>query len=401
MGSFALSLFEKAGMMLKPSFLFAAAFFFCLAVLPSLELPNVTAWKLSVMATEYGHWLALFPAFLAVLLIRTTRRSLSTFLTAFALCTSAVLFLVPSVQAAIGFRSWLEKTDQAFGTESPPKASAFSVTRLYLGNSDHAVNPVPLTFQDSPSKLVLDFYPAVETAAQNGAEPGKSPWVMVIHGGGWNSGQKTELSELDSYLANRGISVAAISYRLAPKWTWPAPKEDAIAALHFLKEHATELRIDPNRWAVLGRSAGGQIAEDLAYSINDPTLKGCIALYAPADMDFAYEFGKEDDILQSLSLLRQYMGGTPADKAEAYRDASPIDWVRPGDVPTLLLHGEKDTLVWHKQSERLLDRLKTAGVPATLISLPWATHGFDYNINGPGGQITSALTERFLRRVFR
>jgi acetyl esterase/lipase len=382
--------------MFQGFFLALATLLFSFSALPYLELPSIIAWKFSLVATEFGHWLALLSLLFVILSFYTQKKSKFTRLSTLCLSVATVVFLIPSIECAKSFSSWISQLDQTFEIHAPLTAAHLDITRLYFGTPDRLIKPISLPFQESPVALTLDFYPAVT------AETEKAPWVLVIHGGGWNSGQKDELPALNSYLANRGISVASISYRLAPEWKWPAPKEDALAAIRFLKSHSAALRIDPDRWAVLGRSAGGQIAEDLAYSIKDSSLKGCVALYAPADMDFAYQFGREDDILHSLLLLRQYMGGSPNERADAYRDASPIDWVQSGGgVPTLLLHGEKDTLVWHKQSERLLDWLKSAGVSATLISLPWATHGFDYNINGPGGQITSALTARFLKRVFQ
>jgi acetyl esterase/lipase len=69
--------------------------------------------------------------------------------------------------------------------------------------------------------------------------------------------------------------------------------------------------------------------------------------------------------------------------------------------PTLLLHGTLDTLVWPRHAERLAARLAAAGVPHVYVALPWATHAFDYNLNGPGGQITTYALERFLAFVTR
>ena len=96
-------------------------------------------------------------------------------------------------------------------------------------------------------------------------------------------------------------------------------------------------------------------------------------------MNFAYAFGREDDILKSPQLLRQFLGGTPESAAAAYDSASGIQLVTSASPPTLLVHGRLDTLVWHRQSERLARRLGEAGVPHLLLSLPWATHALEYN----------------------
>jgi acetyl esterase/lipase len=63
------------------------------------------------------------------------------------------------------------------------------------------------------------------------------------------------------------------------------------------------------------------------------------------------------------------------------------------------MHGQLDALVWHRQSERLAQRLTDAGVPHVFISLPWATHAFEVNVNGPGGQLTTYAVEWFLAAV--
>src|SRR6185437_2536684 len=97
-------------------------------------------------------------------------------------------------------------------------------------------------------------------------------------------------------LAGRGYAVADISYRLAPGAVWPAQRDDVLAAIAGLRGAAGRLGIDPDRIVVFGRSAGGQIAEAAAYWARDPGLRGVAAFYAPADMNFAYAFGREDDI---------------------------------------------------------------------------------------------------------
>ena len=114
----------------------------------------------------------------------------------------------------------------------------------------------------------------------------------------------------------------------------------------------------------------------------------------------AYEWGAEDDILRSRNLVRQYMGGPPESGAREYREASALDFVSAKTPPTLLLHGGRDPLVWVRHSMRLRDRLDEAKVANVLIEVPWGTHGFDYNLWGPGGQTLTMSLDYFLKRVF-
>jgi acetyl esterase/lipase len=194
-----------------------------------------------------------------------------------------------------------------------------------------------------------------------------------------------------------GYRVASMAYRLAPEFHWPAQKEDVAAALAYLKTHAAELRLDPARFILLGRSAGGQIALDAAYTLRDPAIRGCVASYAPTDMNFAYWTGEEHDMLGSRPLVRGLMGGPPASAPELYRDASPLDFVGAATPPTLLIHGGRDEIVWVRHSERLRDRLFRAGRPVFLLELPWATHGFDAISRGPGAQLELYAMAWFLR----
>jgi acetyl esterase/lipase len=223
--------------------------------------------------------------------------------------------------------------------------------------------------------------------------------VLVVHGGGWDSGDRTELAHFNHWLARRGYAVAALDYRLAPKFTWPAPRDDILTAIAFLKEHAAALGIDATRLVLFGRSAGGNLAEAAAYAAPDPEIRGVIAFYAPADLHFAYVFGREDDVLRSPQLLRQFLGGAPEAARAAYDGASGYVQVVRHARPTLLVHGRLDPLVWHRQSERLAKRLDGRAVRNAFVSLPWAAHACEYNLRGPSGQLMTFAVEWFLAAV--
>lgn len=196
--------------------------------------------------------------------------------------------------------------------------------------------------------------------------------------------------------------MAAISYRLAPHHLWPAQREDVLAALAHLKAHATELGIDPTRFILFGRSASGQVASATAFTANDPAIRGVVAFYAPHDMRFAWDHSREDDVLDSFKLLRQFLGGSPDEAAQKYESASAFMRVERGVTPpTWLVHGTIDTLVWRRQSERLAARLDEDRVPNVFVELPWATHAFDVNLHGPGGQLSTFALEWFLAAVTR
>jgi acetyl esterase/lipase len=197
--------------------------------------------------------------------------------------------------------------------------------------------------------------------------------------------------------------VAAINYRLAPAHPWPAQRDDVLAALAWLKAHARQLDLDPHRLVVLGRSAGGQIATAVAYGAHDPDIRGVIALYAPHDMKFVWGVSREDDALNSIKLMRQYLGGPPdtPERVALYDSASGQLLAQADSPSTLLIHGYPDTLVWYRHSRRLAARLQELGVAHTHLELPWATHALDFNPDGPGGQLADSAIQEFLDRVGR
>jgi acetyl esterase/lipase len=365
---------------------------FTLGLLTVLPSPPWSPWKLAVLAGEFGHWLTL-PAGAVLLVAVGPARDGSPIAAAAALLALVAtgLLLKPAVQAHRLAATLPGQLAQRFGACARPPPPAFSSARLFTG---HDPTPVaPRTFSVDGG-LPLDFYPAI---GRNGAGP--APIVIVIHGGGWDSGDRHQLPKLNDLLAARGFAVAAISYRLAPQSLWPAQRDDTLAAIAWLKAQAPALGVDAQRLVLLGRSAGGQIAQTVAYTARDPAIRGVVALYAPSDLIFGYENTHEDDMLRSPALMRQFLGGSPQSARANYESASALFHVHPAAPPTLLLHGVNDALAWHRHSARLAARLAEAGVPHCYVALPWATHAFDFNLHGPGGQLTVFALEWFLERV--
>ncbi|MGE3164138.1 MAG: alpha/beta hydrolase fold domain-containing protein [Planctomycetota bacterium] len=372
------------------------------ALLVVTPAPSLALFRLGLIVTEYGHWLA--PALVAVVLTTRARdttgrvRRLRIGRSALAL-VAASLLISPAVRASNAAPGIAATLTEAGLTPRDPVAGRLRGTplhalELWLGVPVDRRPIVERTYSRSTGvDLRLDFL-----AASGAGEAGK-PCVVVVHGGGWDSGSRKEFPELSHYLANRGVSVASIDYRLAPRHPWPAARDDVVTALEYLRTNAVELDIDPNRFVLLGRSAGAQVAAAAAYSRADLGVCGLVALYGPMDMHFAWRHARADDILDSPRLIASYLGGSPTAVPTAFDEASPIGFVNASTPPTLLLHGLRDDLVWYRQSERLAERLASMGVAHALIQLPWANHGFDYNLSGPGGQATVYAVEHFVAAV--
>lgn len=363
-----------------------------LAVLLAFHLvvlvDTLLSWKLTLVAGEYGHRIAVVALCLVVpgCFIGSWRAQLGTVL----LLGSSAALLWPLLQARSIVRQLPAELEAAFGnTHLLSEAGGASFRGFWLGAKPKPATPEAFVYAgDADGERHLHFFRA-ESAAP-------APCLIVLHGGGWENGNPLEFPEWNSYWSAQGHAVAAVQYRLAPKHRWPAPLEDVRAALAWLKANAAQLGIGPHRFIVIGRSAGGQIATACAYGLQDPDIVGCIALYAPHDMFFARRFAFEDDVLNSLLLLRNYLGGDPEDASSTYASASGFMLARPDSCPTLLIHGTRDTLVWNMQSRRLAERLRTLGVEHHLVELPWAVHGLDWPFDGPGGQITRIAVDAFL-----
>jgi acetyl esterase/lipase len=354
------------------------------------------AWKATIAAGEFGHWFVLLPIGLGGIAWCAGDGRLR--YVVIALCVVATVSLLRPVYSASRIADTLpSRLHDAFGS-SPRRenAAAFSARRLFWRDETQQREPVTEVFAtQAGEQLALDFYRAQRNDGL------AAPCLIVVHGGGWDGGDRTQLAEWHSHWAGQGYAVAAVSYRLAPQHPWPAQREDVLAAIAWLKENAGRLGIDATRLVMVGRSAGGQIAAAVAYSAQDPAIVGVISFYAPHDMEFAWSVSREDDALNSLKLMRQYLGGPPdaPERRALYESASAQSMVRPGLPPTLLLHGDSDTLVWVRHSERLTARLGEARVPHVFVRLPWATHGFDFNRHGPAGQITDYAIGWFLDAV--
>ena len=347
--------------------------------------PKVWVWWAAILVGEFGHFLFLVPVAVGAA-GWVWGGELRGWIAGICAATAVVMW-VPVVRAAVIARTLPAKLESAFGAVEMMRAP-FTLRGLVACASE----PVPVETRMVGAGLPMDFYRAVNAGA--------APCVVMIHGGGWDSGDRTQLPAINHHLARRGYAVAAVSYRLAPATRWPGQADDITAAILYLKAHAAELGIDPTRLVLMGRSAGGQLATALAYGKTDTAVRGAVSFYGPHDQVFAWGFSREDDILNAIKLLRQYLGGSPEEAAEAYRSASAyLTVTKDNAVPTLLVHGLQDPMVWHKQSERLQAKLDELDVPNAFVSLPWATHACDFNPHGPSGQLSWYALEWFLASV--
>lgn len=208
---------------------------------------------------------------------------------------------------------------------------------------------------------------------------GQYPGVLVVHGGAWRTGTRAQLSGIAQLLARRGYTAVAISYRLAPAHKFPAQIDDCKAAVRWMRENSGRLKLDPQRIAGFGYSAGAQLVALLgaldAADGPDPVhrddravsarLQAVVAGGAPCEFR---------TIPQDQAWLSFWLGGTRGSNPEIYRLASPVSFVTPDDPPMFFYHGERDTLVPLESPQVMNEALQSAGVASEIYVVPNMGH---------------------------
>jgi len=354
----------------------ASALLLFVTVWVLIPAPNGLLLLLAVAAAELSPVLLVAAALLSALSAALTRRHLIWRLALMCAATSTILSLVPVLQLP----GTIERFDAAIAATSaePPglQSGEVRVTRhVQFSTSDG----VPLS---------LDVY--------RPASGDRLPIVMQIYGGSWQRGSPTSDEWFSHHFAQRGYMVVAIDYRHAPAWRWPEQIVDARSAFYWISEKSPALGGDPNRVVVVGRSAGAQLAMRLAYQEGPSSIRGVVNYYGPVDLADGWHNPPKPDPMNVRGILETLIGGTPAQKPEHYRHASPITFVSKSVAPTLSLYGARDHIVEARYGRMLDTALKKAGATSVLLEIPWSEHAFDAVPIGMGRRISLYYTERFI-----
>ena len=224
-------------------------------------------------------------------------------------------------------------------------------------------------------------------------EPGKKlPVLVFVHGGAWLAGDKTQgRGQIMPFVREGKCAGVSVGYRLSPEEKWPAQIHDCKAALRWIKAHAEEYHLDPDKIVVWGSSAGGHLVAMLGTSAGVPEMDGKIGPHTDKDtkvagvIDF---FGPTDVSKMDAQRLPNGQKHDSADSPESkllgapvqtvpdkVKSANPLTYVDPTDPPFLMVHGDKDPLVPHGQSEILQAELRQAKVKEELYTVAGGGHG--------------------------
>lgn len=374
-----------------------------LAVSIHVVMPNGALALVRLAAAEVTPWLVVLGLLAAgVAAARLATSSVAAPLALGAAALAIVLSAIPLARAPGVIAEADRQLREAFGSDVAGQRPAFSLVTAFLGQRVPGVGVQrDIPFDVVGGSLRLDRY---STPGQVGSRPA----IVVVHGGSWRAGDKGETTlsntEWSRAFASRGYVVYDVQYRLAPAVRHPVPMNDVLCALAYVRSHAAADGVDPERVVLIGRSAGAHLALLAAYRATETPcgpparVAGVVELYGPTDLIAGYEIPADPDLIDGRSALRDLLGGTPADARGQYLDASPQTWVA-GAVPTLLLHGAADQIVYPRHADDLARRLRERGTPVVYLRFPWSGHGFDMISVGVASQIALATTERFVDQV--
>ncbi|WP_162944732.1 alpha/beta hydrolase [Flavisolibacter nicotianae] len=203
--------------------------------------------------------------------------------------------------------------------------------------------------------------------------------LVLIHGGAWTSGDKTDFNEFISILKQRlpDYAVFNINYRLAafPATNlFPTQENDVKAAFDFILSKVSDYGFNQTKIVVLGASAGSHLALLQGYKNATPRLKAIVDMFGPSDLTAFYNSLTEPIV---KSTMQDLLGGTPTTNASLYQSSSPINYVTAQSPPTLVFHGGQDPLVPLSQSSSLKAKLDALKVPAQLVVYPAEGHGWE------------------------
>lgn len=369
---------------------------FLAAIWIIIPAPAYFLWLVSVAASEWSLWLAmisLLAIILSIYILFSGDGKLSIF--------TLIISLAALIISLYPFFSVLSLAKE--------NKVSLSFVEYFSGLSgDNSAEFTTHTFANVDGKdLQFDLYKP-QTENEN-----KGAAIIVIHGGGWNARSRNDFPQWNVWLAENGFTVFDIDYRLAPQPNYLTATGDVKCAVLWIKEHAAEFDISPERIALFGRSAGAHLALLAGYSAGesrlapscstrnqDETVRAVVSFYAPIKLLWAFDNPANQLVFDGPQSLKDFLGGNPhlsEEIRERFLLVSPLTHVSNKTPPTLLVHGGKDQLVREENMQFADEKLNENRIAHKTIFIPYAQHGFDYNFHGFGSQMTKPVMLEFLR----
>ncbi|GAB3940799.1 hypothetical protein GCM10028805_03160 [Spirosoma harenae] len=251
-------------------------------------------------------------------------------------------------------------------------------------------------------KLLLDVYSPPATSEK------VHPAIILIHGGGWRSGDRSHNNPLAGQLAAKGFVSMPVEYRLSTEALYPAGVQDVKAAIRWVRANARQYAIDPNRIAVLGFSAGGQLAALVGTTNGNAAFEGAggnakqsSAVQAIVDIDgvlaFIHPESAEGNDSKSISAGTYWFGYTKTEKPELWQEASALNHADKNTPPILFLNSSVSRM--HAGRDDLIAKLKPFNTYSEVYTFPDAPHTFMFF--NPWFAPTLTYITDFLHKVWK
>ena len=228
------------------------------------------------------------------------------------------------------------------------------------------------------ANIPISFY--YEDDGKNG-----KPVIFYTHGGGWIQGARTDRLQTTQSFAQRGYVVVCPDYDLSSdeEHLYDVTEEQLLYALQFCESTVSDFGGDMNTLYMVGDSAGGNLALELAYKINSGIyqmphdVNAVSVIYPVTDIK---DFYNSNNMLTSSTAKKMavsYLGALPNEASERYESLNPTQYIDTNTPPTLIVHGKADSSVPLASSDRFYHALQAQNVAAKLIRVPYANHATD------------------------
>lgn len=286
------------------------------------------------------------------------------------------------------------------------RAVGLAVALNLMGCSDSGAIP------DAPDGVVLTEAVPFCTAMVNGAPQnllldvarpkGQSkdlPVVLLVHGGGWAGGSRTDYRFMLNALAEQNLVAVSVDYRLSPQSAFPAQIEDVKCAVRWIRKNAQLYRMDTHRVVAMGGSAGAHLVALLGTTAGMAQFEGsgghssysshidAMVLHGgPYDLGSLVREMSANPTAQTqagINAVRMLLGGNVDSRSKAYQEASPTTYASSKSATALILHGQNDALVPHSEALRFNALLKSKGASSEVLIMEGAGHGDFGTQTGP------------------
>ncbi|WAC41017.1 alpha/beta hydrolase [Pedobacter sp. SL55] len=321
---------------------------------------------------------------------------------------AAFIFLLSISVVSLKAQQYLWKTgvrDTSYSSLQDFKKTVKQYPNIELvkeKSSPKVIEKRNLTYADAGNRpLKIDAFLPKKPAA-------KTPAILIVHGGGWRSGDRSQHIPLAQQLAERGYASFTVEYRLSTEAFYPAAVYDLKAAVRWLKANGKKLNIDTAKVAILGFSAGGQLAalvgltpdvQKLSGNFGNTKYANDVATVIDIDgtLSFVHEEAWETQNKESINASAKWLGYPRTERLDLWEEASPLTYADKNNIPFLFLNSSVERM--HAGRDEFTKKMDKKGVYTEVVTFENSPHSFC--LYQPWFSQTVNHIDTFLKKVFR